>query len=430
MRITGALSGSLSARLASAGAAFGLHVMLARLAGADEYGTYSYVLAWVGVLVLVSTLGLDLSLVKFVAAYRAHADWRHLQGVVRWSRRVVLTTACATGIIVALAANLSRGNLETSLFHSAWIACCVLPVMATLRLTEARLLGLKHVVLAQLPSGVLRPLLTAGMAALLFWLPGRPMRGPDAMILHLLALTAAAVTGAELLRRVFRPPSTGISACYEKGVWLRVSLPLWFEAGLRLLSASLDVILVGTLLGATEAGIYAIANRLAELIRFGTHASQATVRPYISTFHAEANNPAMQRAVTTASTWATLFAVATCGALIPFRTTLLQQFGEEFLLGSSVLLVLSLGNLVAAGTAVVHSVMNMTDHQHASMRISAACLAVKLPLSLLSISHWGITGAAVVSSSVTAVGCLWSWGYVRRTLDIDGSVFSWFRRVA
>ena len=50
LTLTGALGGSFATRLAGAGAAFAMHAMLARLAGAEQYGTYSYVAAWIGVL--------------------------------------------------------------------------------------------------------------------------------------------------------------------------------------------------------------------------------------------------------------------------------------------------------------------------------------------------------------------------------------------
>ena len=70
--------------------------------------------------------------------------------------------------------------------------------------------------------------------------------------------------------------------------------------------------------------------------------------------------------------------------------------------------------------------MNMTDHQRANMRITATCLALKLPLSIVAISRWGFTGAAAVSGGMLAFSCLWSWSYVHRALGIDGTVFSWF----
>ena len=428
LAFAGPLGGSLLMRVAAAGAAFALHALLARLAGADQYGTYSYVLACLGLTVLVATVGLDLSLVKYVAAYRARSDWAHLKGLVRWSRRTVLRGACLTAAVVALLLGLARRHIDTSLVVAAWTACGVLPVAAMLRLNEARLLGLGRAALAQLPDGVLRPAVTGAAALLAFWLPGRSLTSAGAMSLHLLASATAVALSLGLLRLAAPRPQFDVQARYDTRAWIRVSLPLWLEAGMRLLSASIDVVLLGALGGMAGAGIYAVANRCAELIVFGASASQAAARPYIAAAHAGADRPALQRTVTAAAGWATLFAIAACCVLVPARSILLRQFGDEFVAGSTALLILAAGYFVTACTALVDSVMNMTDRQRANARITAAVLALKLPLICLAIPHWGIVGAAAASSGSMIVGRLWSWTYVRRTLDIDGTVLGWLGR--
>ncbi len=419
--LAAALGGSLAVRMAGAGAAFGLHALLARLAGADQYGAYSYVLTWLGVAAMVVTLGLDVSLVKYVAAYRAQAAWPLLAGLVGWSHRLVLGLACLAGLAVAGLAALARGLPDASLVPTIQVACGALPVLALLRLAEARLAGLGRVVAAQAPDGILRPACMAALAAAAFWLPGETLRSVDAMTLHLAALAVAAAAAAALLRRRPGAPA-GVEARRDTRAWLAASLPPWGEAGLRLLSASLDVILVGAFLGMREAGVYVVANRLAELIAFGTHASQAAARPHIAAAHARGDRRALQQAVAAASAWATAFAAAACCVLVPARSVLLRQFGDEFVAGGTVLLVLAAGHLVSACTAVVHGVMNMTDHQRANLRITAVTLAVKAPSSCLAVACGGAVGAAAVTSAATAVACLWARRHVRRALGIDATV--------
>ena len=219
MRVTlsGAVGGSLAARLAGAGAAFGLHAMLARLAGADHYGTYSYAIAWVGVLAVISTLGLDVALVKYVAAYHAAAQWEQLKGLVRWSHRVVLPLACVLATLLALVVAANRERIGAPLVHTFWIGCGVLPLTATLRLAEARLAGLRHVVLAQAADGILRPFVMAGAAVLAFGLTGTPLRSADVMGLHLVGLMLAAVAGVALLRRLSTEVPIDVSPRYDTG---------------------------------------------------------------------------------------------------------------------------------------------------------------------------------------------------------------------
>lgn len=421
------LGGSLLARIAGAGSAFCLHALLARLAGADQYGTYSYVLACLGIAVLIAGLGLDTSLVRYVAVYRSQAAWPHLKGLVRWSRWIVLRAACLIAALAVLALWFARRRLDASLVHTGWIACGVLPAAALTRLNEARLLGLKRAALGQLPDGVLRPAVTAGLAVLAFWISGPPLSSVAAMGLHLLATTAAAAVGLALGRRASRREPADIEPRYDTRAWMQVSLPLWADAGLRILSSSLDVILVGTLATMADAGVYAVARRLAELVVFGANANQAAVRPHIAESNARADPQAVQRAVTAAAAWATLFAAAACCVLLPARSMLLRMFGAEFAAGARALTILTAGYLVAACTALVDSVMNMTGHHAANARITAAVLALKLPLLCVGIAYVGITGAALASAAAMIIGCLWRRIYVRRTLGIDGTALGWFR---
>lgn len=426
--LAGPLGGSLLARIAGTTAAFGLHALLARLAGAEQYGAYSFVLACLGIAVLVAGLGLDLSLVRHVAVYRAQAAWPHLEGLLRWSRRLVLASACLIAAVAAVVLGLARHGLDASLVRTGWIACGVLPLAALVRLNEGRLIGLKHVVLAQLPDGIVRPAIAAGLAALAFGASGRPLSSAAAMGLHLSAVAAAAAAGLALGRRASRQAPPGVEARYDVRAWMRVALPLWAEAGLRLLSGSLDVILVGAFAGMADAGVYAVASRLAELIVFGSHASQAAARPHIAEADAGRDREAVQRAVAAAAAWSTLFAAAACCVLIPARSLLLGLFGAEFASrGARVLLILAAGHLAAACTALVDSVMNMTGLQSANARITAAVLALKLPLMYVALAHWGITGAAFAAAATMIIGRLWSWTYVRRKLGIDGTVLGRLR---
>ena len=419
------LGSSLLTRIVGAGCAFGLHVLLARLLGADQYGTYSYVLACLGIAVSLACVGLDLSLVRFVAAYRARAAWPELAGVWRWSRRLALSVACAVAAVALLLLGFLGRGLEESLAVTGWIACGVLPVAALLRLGEARLLGWKRIPQAHLPDGVLRPAVMTGLAALTVGVLGVPITSPVAMGLHLLAISGAAALVLGLGRRADRLPP--VEARHEVRTWMRVSLPLWAEAGLRVLSNRLDVILVGALLGMVEAGIYAVAGRLAELIVFGAHASQVAARPHIAESHVRNDARAVQGAVTVAAAWATLFGGGASLLLIAARTPLLGLFGPGFVAGGAVLVILAIANLVAASTALVDSILNMTGHELMTARITAAVLALKLPLLWIAIQSWGIEGAALAAASTTILGRLWGWVYVRRRLGMDGTVLGWFR---
>jgi O-antigen/teichoic acid export membrane protein len=418
------------ARVAGAGAAFGLHALLARLAGVEQYGTFSYVLAWLAIAVTVACLGLDLSVVRFVAAYRARADWRRLRGLRAWSGRVPVIAACVIAGGAALLLNAGGPGLDAALVRTGRIACLVVPAAVLLRLSEARLGGLQRVALAHLPDALFRPALMAGLVALASAVPGDPLTSAAAMGLHLVAMAAAAGLCLAFERRHRPPIPPDTEARYEVREWLRASVPLWAWGAIRLLSSRLDLVLLAAFTGMAEVGIYAVARRLAELIAFGAGAVQTTARPLLAERHGRGDRRGVQRAASVAAGWAALFAGAACCVLIPARTPLLGLFGPEFVRGAAVLLVLAAGQLVIACTAVVDSLLIATGRERPFARITLAVFLLKLPLIWLAIAWWGVVGAALAESASVVVGRLWGWAYARRTLDMDGSVLGWFRIAA
>ena len=324
------LGGSLLIRLIGAGFAFGLNMLVARLAGAEQYGIYSYVLACLGLLALLATAGMDVATVKYVAAYLATGAWTRLRGLLVWSRRLVLTLAFLIGGLGALVAVVTWDRLGVALASTLAAGCAALPFLALLRLNEARLEGHGRVILAQIPGNILRPAVVAAAAALVTWLPPRSLSAAEAMTLQAVALGAAYVSSALLVRRTCPSPPTGTGVDYAKTEWMHVALPLWTAAVLHVLTARIDTLLVGTLRGMTEAGIYAVANRTTELIVFGANAGQAAVRPYVSAFHAGGRKTELQRTVTTASWAGAAFAAPVCAVLLFWGPEVLGLFGSEF----------------------------------------------------------------------------------------------------
>src|ERR1700720_3287154 len=85
--------------VAGAAMTYCAQLVVARTIGADGYGVYAYVFAWVTVLAYISALGCDVSLLRFVPVYRAAEAWGLLRGVIRYAGR----RATWVGLSIALA---------------------------------------------------------------------------------------------------------------------------------------------------------------------------------------------------------------------------------------------------------------------------------------------------------------------------------------
>ena len=72
---------------ASAGVTACAQLLIARLVGAETYGTYAYVIAWTTLLAYFSALGFDTALLRFVAAYQTMGAWSLARGVIQYAEQ-------------------------------------------------------------------------------------------------------------------------------------------------------------------------------------------------------------------------------------------------------------------------------------------------------------------------------------------------------
>src|ERR1700749_4162629 len=65
-----------------AGIALVMQLCLARWLGATAYGTYTYVIAWSGILAIVAGLGFPTLVLRLLPAYSIREDWGRVRGVL------------------------------------------------------------------------------------------------------------------------------------------------------------------------------------------------------------------------------------------------------------------------------------------------------------------------------------------------------------
>ncbi len=415
-------SGSFGVTVSGMALVMGLQLLLARLLGTESYGVYAYSLSIISLLVLAARMGMDTAAVRFVSQYSAARDWGLLRGFLRWTHLRVLGAATALGMLLIAAVWLFRQSLPNALALTLFWGALLLPCLALLGLRKGALQGLRKVALGQLPEQVFRPALLGGFLGLFFWILGRSPQASEAMALAALAALLATLAAGWMLRSHL--PEAGREAAVDQrgGEWLRVSLPLWLVVGLRQILHQTDILLVGALLGTTEAGIYGVATRLAPLVALGLNAVNSIAAPLISELHAQGRRRELQTLVTQAA-WAASLASLPLGlGLILFRHPVLSLFGEDFRRAAPVVIILCLAQLVNAFTGPVGWLLNMTGHQKVNARILGWITGLNLLLNLPAILWLGLPGAALVTGSLQAVKNLWTWLEVRRRLGVNSSI--------
>lgn len=413
--------------LQSLGVALGmaLQLLLARALGVDAFGRYAYAVSLLGMLHVVAKLGLDNASWRYIAEYRATGRWPLLSGFVRASRLAATGASLLIGGIGAACVALSGGYLSPELRGVLFVACLTLPPYVVNQLQIAQLVAWRCPAAGYAPPLVARPLLVAAfVGGLLLWRGQGPGSLTAAEVMGL-SLTAFLITVgvshalwmALTPKRARRAPRD-----YRLWEWASASAAMWGTSCLGLAGENLDVLLVGLFCGTTQAGIYAMASRLARLVNLGLMSASAATIPLAAELLAANRRDEVQRVARHSAMGLAAFTIPIVALLVTGGRWLLGLLGPEFAEGYAVLVILSVGQLVNALTGACGQLLNAGGQQGLVFRMNLVASAVNAALLLALTPTLGMTGAALAGSLTMIVWNLVLARESRRRLGIDSTL--------
>ncbi|WP_018952391.1 lipopolysaccharide biosynthesis protein [Thioalkalivibrio sp. AKL12] len=423
--------GSIAIKVLATGIAFGLAVVLARVLGPEGYGVYAFALSLIMLLAIPAQVGLPALVVRETAKAQAKDSWGLIRGLWRWSNLFIVVFAVLMVTVGALALWLGRDWLGEPRWQTLAVGLALVPLIALANVRGAALRGLRRVVLGQLPESILRPgLLLVTVLAAVWWSNGGALTPVGVMGLHGLAAFAAFIIGAAVLLRA-RPPGlrTAPPPEYQARYWRRAALPLAMLAGLQLIIAHTDIIMLGIIRSDEEVGVYRVVVQVATLVVFGLQAINQVLQPYFARLHAQGELVRLQQLVTYSARIILLLALPPVLLMAAFGGPLLDLlFGAEYRLGALALAILALGQLVNAAMGSVGLLLNMTDHERDTVKGVAIAALCNVALNVGLIPPFGLEGAAAATAITIVIWNLLLWTYVWRRLGIESSAITWRRR--
>lgn len=412
-------AGTFALRVVATAATLLLNVLIARLLGPEGFGQVSYVLAWANLLAVPAILGMDVLVLRSVAAWTAQQRWAELKGLLRFSFWSVI----AASSLVAVAAagfNMLRGD---ELWSPAFaVGMALVPLIAVIRLNQGAMRGFHRIVQGQLAELVTRPIATLFLIAVGAALFGHMLDATGVLIAYVAGALSAVMLGVFLLNRAIPAPMRAAATTIRPRSWVLTALPLLLIGGVQVANRQVDVVMVGALAGAESAGIYTAAARGAELISFVLFAVNAGLAPRVSRLFILGDLAALQSLVTRAARYTVLATIPLALALIAFGSTFLGFFGPAFVLGVPALAIMAVAQVLNAAAGSVVVILTMTGQGTVTAIGVGVGLIVNVALNAILVPALAHTGAAVAASA-----SLLTWNAIlvvmlRQRLGLDSTV--------
>lgn len=403
-----AWSGAVNLAGGACGSVIGLVLaaLVGRSLGASGAGSYFLIVAVFMIVSNVAELGADTGLVRFVSAAKATDRLHEVPPLVRSATRAVLMGGAVVVVLAAIwawaeparlagmprpfvvvAALLAAGSSMTAVMLSVsrgFGDVLTYPLLQSIALPLMRLVGVAAVVLA---GGGTLAVLTA-------WLAPVPV--------VLAVATAVALTTLGRHTGALRARTNRVANHRMAREFWSFSATRGVSSAVEILLEWFDVLIVGVLTSAEEAGIYAVVTRCARAGEVVQQAARIAVGPQISSAlarRAVVEAREIYGLVTAAMVW---LAWPFFFVLAVFGDAVLSIFGSDFVDGAGSLAILSLAMAVATAAGTVQTILLMGGRSAWQLGDKSAALVLNVALNLLLVPWWGIEGAAV-SWAVTIV---------------------------
>lgn len=376
-----------------------VNLLLARALGVHNYGVYTFMVAAAGFTAVFGRSGLDAVVIRFIPEYRTGGRILAINGLLRAARVIVVGVALVCALVmVAVIWQSPRWRAEAAA-GSLIVAAVLVPFTALMTLNQGILQGFGRSGKALLADYLIRPAFIGIVVAIWWWIT-RSMVAPDIALASMLAALTLGLGLQFWWIAQARSAVLGSERRAEYAVrnWLGVALPV---LGIGALSAVLtkgDVLLLGTLRGATDVGYYNVAVRISAFVSFGVMALSGVVAPMVSELYASSKWDELHRLMNRTIQLSSVLGVAGTIGIIVLAPLVFRAFGPEFKAGWWPLLILLGGRLVSVSVGPVGYFLLMTNSHRAAFWILVQAALLEVGVGIVTILLFGAVGAAIATS--------------------------------
>jgi O-antigen/teichoic acid export membrane protein len=402
-------------RIASAAVGFLFHLFIARYLGAEQAGAFFLAITVSTLLSTVGRLGMNNSLVRFVAANRQQDNWNAINGVYRkaisWSLiATILLTFSLVWLSDLLANNFfSKPELSKPLLI---ISFAIIPLALTF-LNSSVFQGLKQISKSILLMG---PIINA-TALIVIIVLGQSITLEQASIAYVSATIISLFSG--VIWWIHTPGTSLNHGNFDSSELIKSCLPLFWFSTLFVFNKWVAQIMLAYWCTAKEVAIFSVAQRTAMLTAFILMAVNSIAAPKFSEFFVKNDWEKMRQTAKRTTLLMVLLASPILLVMLIAPSFIMGLFGKDFQTGKMVLIILALGQFFNVATGSVAYLLMMTGNEKIVQFNAIIATFVILTGGWILIPKFGALGGALSTTFSVCAQNILNWHHVKKHLAIN-----------
>lgn len=372
-----------------------LRIVLGKELGPSGLGLYTLVFTIYMFGMQYAAFGISSALIKYVAEY--NDDLPQITGFVSSG----IVGSIVTGSFMSVLMYLLSGFISIQFFHNPEmvdllkITALCFPFIAMQKAVLGTLNGLRKMKWYAIVNIAQHGSVMAVSIALVMLLN----MGVKGAVIGLVAPTiVVGPLSLILIREYFASEQAVLHTVLKKVLWFGFYIVLADSIGM--LNVQIDSLMVGHFMNEIEVGYYAVAILFVEGLRLIPDSVQKIITPAIANYHGKNDYRNINKLIKISVLRVfviTLFASLSILLLGQFLIEVL--FREDFLSAYEPLLILLVGSLIYGPISSINGTLPGIGKVNVMFKISLICALMNVVLNIFLIPKYGITGAAIATST-------------------------------
>lgn len=384
-------------------------LFVSRNYGADVLGILSLSLMVITIASVVGKFGIDTVLVRFIAQYASQGKWSAAKDLYIKSLMIVLPVSLLLSVGTYFMSSYLAEDIfdkpHLSLYFQA-ASVAIVPVV-WLTLNREVLRGMKLMGLYAFFNNIAVPLMSLMLLIGFFYF--LPMQLGMPLYTYILSNIFISIVVIILVYFIFKQKVSSHVGVEEKAISNRqlvsIAFPMFLTGSMGLIMGSADIVMLGMYTTEADVGIYAVALKMAMITSIVLVAVNSIAGPKFAELWGKNDLQGLEKVARQSTKLIFYASLPALVLILIFPASILGIFGDEFIVGTIALVVLTFGQFINAISGPVGQFMNMTGHQKVLQYAAIMAAAINIILNYLLIPKYGITGAAIATA---IAGAFWN----------------------
>lgn len=398
-------------------ATFLLSIVITQQLSVQEAGYYFLGLTVISILSVVAQFGSHSASLRYIGSF--HADqgqgWGEISQLATGTKFIVaLFSSC-----LAIALYFSTGFIANNLWQKPAMAAILERASLILFFTSLSILIAHHF------QAINRTVTSITLLSII-----TPLGLSVVIILFDFTTASQAMLGlqivsiANFLAASFLWSRTCVASKYRPKLiefkpFIKTCSPLWVISIMAMLTTWSGQFIAGIWASAEDLACLAVAQRTALLVSFILVAVNMVTAPRFAALYHKKKHQELKSLAIQTSKFMTLFSIPIIIFLLIASNSIMSLFGDEYQSGSSLLIILALGQLTNVVTGSVGYLLNMTGHEKDMQKIIIISSLITILLTSTLTYFYGIIGSAIASSIGIGAQNLYAVWFVKQRLGFN-----------